>query len=104
MASFPLLQNAERDAKLPVQTEAENRIALYYHLKCMQCFILRYQTQARAKIMFFSDAVYLVLAPNSLKEDMLGKNPSARAVSDSGLRLKRDTLTPDSDKTRSVII
>lgn len=45
MASFPLLQNAERDAKLPVQTEAENRIALYYHLKCMQCFILRYQTR-----------------------------------------------------------
>lgn len=54
--------------------------------------------------MFFSDAVYLVLAPNSLKEDMLGRNPSASAVSDSGLRLKRDTLTPDSDKTRSVII
>lgn len=67
-------------------------------------FYFALSNTARAKIMFFSDAVYLVLAPNSLKEDMLGKNPSASAVSDSGLRLKRDTLTPDSDKTRSVII
>lgn len=54
--------------------------------------------------MFFSDGVYLVLAPNSLKRRV--ENPASFLGARCGLRplFERDTLTSDSDKTRSVII
>lgn len=52
----------------------------------------------------FSDVVHLVLAANSLKRRAENPVSSLRAPSRLRPPFERDTLTPDSDKTRSEII
>lgn len=54
--------------------------------------------------MFFSDVVHLVLAPDSLKRHAPNPLSFLRAPSRLSPPFERDTLTSDSDRTRSVII
>lgn len=105
MTSISSFQKASCDVAQPVyKLCCCLRGFLYYHLKCMKCFIVCYENTVGEQVMFFSDGVYLVLAPNSLKRRV--ENPASFLGARCGLRplFERDTLTSDSDKTRSVII